>query len=255
MGMRKSRSATRNSPNERVVLEGRVQRLQRLAQASRARLTDLRDQDRQLQEQAQAYEQYWMELSLQVLPLEATGQTEERDYFPVKARQLATDWEVRQRKVKLEKHAVQRLRLLNKCEGYCRELRQILRRQEDLEAQAREMYELDHAKDQIMTLLKVGLANLGMWVRDHYFGENYRPCGWQRLLPFFKLGGWVTTTASEVQLEFCAFNNRALVRDLEEVCRKVNDGAVLLPDGRRLLVAVGKRLRTCLHAAPLANTG
>jgi hypothetical protein len=238
-----------------VVLEGRVQRLQRLAQASRARLTDLRDQDRQLQEQAQAYEQYWMELSLQVLPLEATGQTEERDYFPVKARQLATDWEVRQRKVKLEKHAVQRLRLLNKCEGYCRELRQILRRQEDLEAQAREMYELDHAKDQIMTLLKVGLANLGMWVRDHYFGENYRHCGWQRLLPFFKLGGWVTTTASEVQLEFCAFNNRALVRDLEEVCRKVNDGAVLLPDGRRLLVAVGKRLRTCLHAAPLANTG
>jgi len=88
-----------------------------------------------------------------------------------------------------------------------------------------------------------------------YFGESYQHCGWQRLLPFFKLGGWVTTTVSEVQLEMCAFNNRALLRDLEEVCRKVNDGAVLLPDGRRLVVAVGKRLRTCLHAAPLANTG
>lgn len=92
---------------------------------------------------------------------EATGQTEEREYFPLKARQAATEWEVRQRKARLEKHAVQSLRILNKCEGYCRELRQVLRRQEDLETQAREMYELDHSKDQIMTLLKVGLANLG----------------------------------------------------------------------------------------------
>ncbi len=89
----------------------------------------------------------------------------------------------------------------------------------------------------------------------HYFGESYQHCGSQRLLPFFKLGGWLTTTASEVQLELCAFNNRALLRDLEEVCRKVNDGAVILPDGRRLVVAVGKRLHTCLHAASLANTG
>jgi hypothetical protein len=238
-----------------LVAQGRVQRLEHLAQVSRARLTFLRDQDHQLQEQAHVYEQQWMELSLQVMQWEATGQTEERDYFPVKARQLATDWEVRQRQAKLEKNAVRRQGILTKCEGYCRELRQVLRRQEDLEAQAREMYELDQAKDQIMTLFKVGLANLGMWVRDQYFGESYQHCGWQRLLPFFKLGGWLTTTASEVQLEFCAFNNRALVRDLEEVCRKVNDGAVILPDGRRLVVAVGKRLRTCLDAAPLANTG
>src|SRR6266699_3880851 len=156
------------------------------------------------------------EFSLQVLPFEVTSQTEERDYFPLKARQLATGWEMRQRKAKLEKHAVRCLRILNKCEGYCQELRQALRRQEDLEVQAREMYELDHAKDQIMTLLKVGLANLGMWVRDHYFGENYRHCGWQRLWPFFQLGGWITTTTSEVQLDVRAFNNRALMRDLEE---------------------------------------
>jgi hypothetical protein len=205
-----------------LVAQGRQQRLQCLAQACRARLRDLREQDQELQEQVQAYEQRWSELSLQLMPFEATGQTEERDYFPLKARQAATEWEVRQRKTRLEKHAVQSLRLLNKCEGYCRALRQVLRRQEDLEAQAREMYELDHAKDQIMTLLRVGLANLGMWVRDEYFGESYQHCGWHRLLPFFKLGGWITATTNEVQLEVCAFNNRALVRDLEVVCRKVN---------------------------------
>ena len=237
------------------VLEGREQRLEHLAQASRARLTFLRDQDQQLQEQAHTYEQQWMELSLQVLTFEATGQTEERDYFPIKARQLATDWEMRQRKAKLEKNAVRRQRLLDKCEGYCRELRQVLRQQEDLEAHARDMYELDHAKDQLMTLFKVGLANLGMWIRDQYFSESYQHCGWQRLWPFFKLGGWITTTASEVQVEFCAFNNRALVRDLEEICRKVNISGAILPDGRQLVVAVGKRLRTQTLNGPLAQTG
>ena len=237
-----------------LVAQGRVQRLEHLAQVSRARLTFLRDQDHQLQEQIQVYEQQWMHLSLQVIALEATGQTEERDYFPVKARQLASDWEVRQRQAKLEKNALRRQGILTKCEGYCRELRQVLRRQEDLEAQARQMYELDHAKDQIMTLLKVGLANLGMWVRDRYFGDDYQYCGWQRLLPFFKLGGWITATTSEVQLEVCAFNNRSLVRDLEELCRKVNAGTVTLPDGRQLVVSVGERLR-CPRDGPLVQVG
>jgi len=237
------------------VAQGRQQRFERLAQACRGRLRDLREQDQELQEQVQSYEQPLRELSLQVMLFEATGQTEERDYFPLKARQLATEWEVRQRKVKLEKHAVQSLRLLTKCENYCRELRHVLRRQEDLEAQAREMYELDHTKDQIMTLLKLGLANLGMWVRDQYFGESYQHCGWQRLLPFFKLGGWVTTTTNELQLQLCAFNNRALVRDLEELCRKVNAARVALPDGRRLVVSVGERLHARSDAAPVALTG
>ena len=236
------------------VAQGRLQRLERLAQASRARLSDLLEQDHQLQAQLRGYEQQWSELSLQVMPFEATGQIEERDYFPVKARQLAIEWEVRQRQAKLEKHAVRRQAIFNKCESYCRELPQVLRRQEDLEAQAREMYELDHAKDQLMTLFKVGLANLGMWVRDHYFGESYQHCSWQRLLPFFKVGGWVTTTTSELQLEVCAFNNRALVRDLEEVCRKVKAAPLILPDGRRLVVSVGERLR-CPRDGPPAPTG
>ena len=108
---------------------------------------------------------------------------------------------------------MRRQRVLDKCEEYCREHRHVLRNQEDLQTQARDMYELDHAKDQLMTLFKVGLANLGMWVRDRYFGESYQHCGWQRLLPFFKLGGWITTTTGEVRLEVCVFNNRALVRD------------------------------------------
>jgi hypothetical protein len=238
-----------------VVLEGKGQRLEHLAQVSRARLAQLIEQEQQLKAQASVYEQRRVELLVQVVQFEAAGQTEERDYFPIKAQQLAADWEVRQRKTKLEKHAVRRQRVLDKCEEYSRELRHVLRNQEDLQTQARDMYELDHAKDQLMTLFKVGLANLGMWVRDQYFGESYQHCGWQRLLPFFKLGGWITTTTGEVRLEVCAFNNRALVRDLEEVCRKVNTSGATLPDGRRLVVAVGERLRAHSLDAPLAPTG
>ncbi len=237
-----------------VVAQGRMHRLQQLARICRARLAQLRVQDEQLEAHVLADEQRRSELLIQVAQFEAAGRTEERSSFPVKARQVAVDWEVRQDGIKLQKNALRRQRLVDKCERYCRELRQVLRYQEDEEAQARDMYELDHTKDQLMTLFKVGLANLGMWVRDQYFGESYHNCGWQRLLPFFKLGGWVTVTANEVQLELCAFNNRALVRDLEEVCHKVNEGSLTLPDGRRLVVAVGKRLHARLNG-PLAQTG
>jgi hypothetical protein len=103
--------------------QGSEPRLQRLAQSCRARLTDLGEQDQELQEQVHAYEQRWSELSLQLMLFEATGQSEEREYFPLKARQAATEWEVRQRKARLEKHAMQSLRILNKCEGYCRVLK------------------------------------------------------------------------------------------------------------------------------------
>ena len=253
-GYAKAQVVNSELAKRQLVTTGRHHRLQYLAQACRARLASLRQQDDQLEAQIQAYEQRRSELAMQVTHFEETGRREEREYFPVKARHVATEWEVRQHKAKLEKHAVRRQALLDKCEGYCRELRQVLRQHEDLEAQAREMYELDHAKDQIMTVVKLGLANLGMWVRDQYFGESYQHCGWQRLLPFFQLGGWITATKSEVQLELCAFNNRALVRDLEEVCRNVNTSGAILPDGRQLVVSVGERLRGP-RDGPLTRTG
>jgi hypothetical protein len=94
-----------------------------------------------------------------------------------------------------------------------------------------------------------------MWVVDHYFGESYQHCGWQRLLPFFKLGGSITATGDEVYLQICAFNNRELVRDLEEVCRNVNTRGATLPDGRRVVMAVGERLHAHQFSAPLARAG
>jgi hypothetical protein len=127
-----------------VVVQGRIHRLEQLAQASRTRLIGLQEKAKPLREQMRIYEQQSLELSLQVTAFEAVGQTEERAYFPLKARQLAADWQVRKLQAKLEKNAAQSQKILSKCEGYCQKLRHELRQHEDLQAQARQMYELDH---------------------------------------------------------------------------------------------------------------
>jgi hypothetical protein len=107
-----------------------------------------------------------------------------------------------------------------KCEKYCREQRELLRALEDLEQQEREMYELDNRKDQVMTVFKVALANLGMWVRDHYFPVEYAHATWQRLQVFFQLPGRIFWGGDQVEVELKRFNDRALNRDLEALCAK-----------------------------------
>jgi hypothetical protein len=97
-----------------------------------------------------------------------------------------------------------------KCEKYCREQRELLRAMEDLAQHEREMYELDNRKDQIMTVCKVALANVGMWVRDHYFPASYAHASWHRLQPFFQLPGRIFWETEKVEVELKRFNDRAL---------------------------------------------
>jgi hypothetical protein len=122
----------------------------------------------------------------------------------------------------------------DKCERYCRKQRELLRQLEDLAASEREMYELDHAKDQVMTVFKLALANLVMWARDHYFPDTYAQATWHRLEPFFRLPGCVVWGVDTVQVELRPFNDRGLTRDLVGLCEQVNTKAPHLPDGRSL---------------------
>src|SRR5204862_4175331 len=116
---------------------------------------------------------------------------------------------------------------------------------EDLAKEERSMYELDNRKDQIMTVCKVALANLGMWVRDHYFPAEYAHASWHRLQAFFQLPGRVQWGAECVTVELKPFNDRALNRDLQAVCTKVVQAQPHLPDGRRPLFRVqGARIPT-----------
>jgi hypothetical protein len=125
-----------------------------------------------------------------------------------------------------------------KCEKYCRGQRELLRAIEDLAQQEREMYELDNRKDQIMTVCKVALANLGQWVRDRYFPAEYAHASWHRLQPFFQLPGRIHWGTESVEVELKPFNDRTLNRDLRMLCAKVLQEQPRLPDGRRLLFKV-----------------
>jgi hypothetical protein len=89
-----------------------------------------------------------------------------------------------------------------------------------------------------MTVFKLALANLGMWVRERYFPTSYAKCGWSRLLLFFELGGWVSQGVTVVKVNLQPFNDRALNRDLAQVCELVNAGGLVLPDGRHLRLGI-----------------
>jgi len=85
-----------------------------------------------------------------------------------------------------------------------------------------------------MTVCKVALANLAMWVRDHYFPASYVHATWLRLVPFFRLPGTVISDTTTVRVELRPFHDRALNRDLTFLCDRVNEASPRLPDGRRL---------------------
>ena len=83
-------------------------------------------------------------------------------------------------------------------------------------------------------MLKLALANLGMWVRERWFPPSYGHATWVRLLPFFRLPGRVIWGNDCVEVELQAFNDQRLTRDLVGVCTRVNTAAPALADGRRL---------------------
>ncbi len=134
-----------------------------------------------------------------------------------------------------------------KWERYCREQCDLLRALEDLAAQERTMYELDNRKDQIMTVFKLALTNLVMWVRDQCFPPTYTHATWGRLLPFFQLSGVITSSQSAVRVQLRPFNDRQYNRDLLLLCQRVNEKHLHLPDGRLLLFSVKECTRPILH--------
>ena len=121
---------------------------------------------------------------------------------------------------------------------YCLEQCDLLRALKELAAKERAMYQLESGKDQVMTVLKLALANLGMWIRDQYFPATYAHATWHRLLPFFRLPGRVTQGKQAVWVELSPFNDRQLNRDLRVVCERVTAAQPRLPDGRRLCLTI-----------------
>ena len=87
-----------------------------------------------------------------------------------------------------------------------------------------------------MTICKVALANLVMWIRDRFFPSTYAHATWQRLHPFFRLPGRVQWGRQVIRVEVRSFNNRHLNRNLVAVSPRENELQPRLPDGRLLIL-------------------
>lgn len=208
--------------------EGARQRAERASRLYQQRWAALRPQSRTLYEGLSQYEQ----------GLERQGLAGEQFSQVRKAAQAR----VQEKLAKLQERLAHALYTSQqehkKCERYAQEHRAVLRALEDLAANERAMYELDHAKDQVMTALKLALANVAMWTRDTYFPASYAQATWRRLAPFFRLPGWVVWGRETVEVTLRPFNDRCLTRDLAGLCQRVEAAHPRLPDGRWLVVRV-----------------
>ena len=118
-------------------------------------------------------DELYRELGLYQTTLELQGVADHVLRREIKERKPVIDAELEQIRVKEWRAYEQCNQEFRKQERYCKEQREVLRALEDLEAKERTMFELDHRKDQVMTVCKVALANLAMWVRDRYFPASY----------------------------------------------------------------------------------
>jgi len=126
----------------------------------------------------------------------------------------------------------------------------LLRDLDALDQQERTLFELDNTKHQIMSVLKLMLVNLLMWVRDRLFPADYAQATPKALLPFFHLPGRVLTFDDRVLVTLRPFNDRALNRDLAEFCQRVNDAHLCLPTGKVLIFRVAESARPISNNPP-----
>jgi hypothetical protein len=234
---------------KREVLQRRLENMQRWADGARKRMDNAsklyRKRCQQTKERADAL---YRILNDHQMELERQGVEHWLLRKTIKEEKARADAEIEEYQQRQWKAYHTSNKEFTKCEKYCRGQRELLRALEDLAQQEREMYELDNHKDQVMTVFKVALANLGMWVRDQYFPASYAHASWQRLQAFFELPGRIFWERERVEVELKPFNDRALNRDLETLCAKVSQEQPCLPDGRRLLFRVQGRAILFLDA-------
>jgi hypothetical protein len=224
---------------KREALQKRLENVQRWTDGARKRMHNAsklhRKRSQQTKERADAL---YRDLNHHQREMERQGVEYWLLKKTIKEERAAADAEIEEYRQRQWKAYHTSNKEFDKCEKYCREQRELLRALEELDQQEREMYELDNRKDQVMTIFKAALANLGMWVRDRYFPAQYAHAGWQCLQVFFQLPGRIFWGRDRVEVELKRFNDRALNRDLELLCAKVAQEQPCLPDGRRLLFRV-----------------
>ena len=193
----------------RAALERRLRNAQRWAAGARLRTQQAHRRDARLWPRAKARaDELYRELNRRIWALEAQGLPEYQVRAAAKALKTTADAEIDTLWAGVQRARDTNTRDERKLEQYCREQRELLRAVDELTASERTMYELDDAKDQVMTVCKTALANLVMWTRDRYFPASYAQATWARLAPFFRLPGRVVGGPDTVHVELRPFNDR-----------------------------------------------
>jgi hypothetical protein len=239
----------------RAVLTRKLAKVQRQAQAARERQERAAARCRKLEKQLKAqHAEASRALTEHMQAWEQQGvweflQREKREAFQQAAAAKLAPLQQRKRQAEDTIAAA-----FTTCERACQHERDLLRQLEDLAASERTMYELDHAKDQTMTVLKLALTNLVMWTRDRYFPATYAQATWRRLAPFFRLPGQIVWGRDTVQVQVRPFNDRRLTHDLMVLCQRVEAAQPRLPDGRRVVlrIAGGCCLTLAAHSGQVA---
>lgn len=233
----------------RAALEQRLSNVQRWAVGAREREHKAGVRYHRLWQQTKDYaEELYRGLNTRMGALDEQGLSPWEVKRHIRADKAAIDAELEQRWRRVAAVYDQSSKEAAKHQTYCRQQREFLRALEDLAASERTMYELDNAKDQVMSVCKVALANLAMWVRDQYFPAAYARATWARLAPFFRLPGRIVWAQDAVYVDLQPFNDRSLTRDLAVLCERVRAAAPHLPDGRRLVFSVATATRPLLDA-------
>ena len=246
-GYAKTAVVNSEQTKRRVLLEQRRDRVQRWTASARKRSAQAsRRADRRYAERKQQGTERYRILNQQQWDLEEQGCPAWEIRKTIRAQKAIIDTELDHLNQQLWRAERERDTEDAKIKRYCQEQRQIGRALEDLIAQERPMYALDDRKDQVMTVFKVAIANLGMAVRDQYFPPHYRQATWRRLHAFFALKGQITADATTLRVTLRPFNDCQLNRDLADLCAQVAQHAPNLPDGRRLVFLIAPPSRPCL---------
>jgi hypothetical protein len=224
---------------KRAALEKRLSNVKQWAVSARDRCRRVSLLYHRRWKQTKTYgEHLYRKLNEQQDQLAAQGVDDSQRRAQIKAQKATIDADLEERWQRVGRTYAKSCKESEKCERYAQQHCDLLRALEDLAANQKTMYELDNRKDQVMTVLKLALTNLGMWARDHYFPASYAHATWARLAPFFQLPGRVVSTEHWVSVELRPFNDRHLNQDLVCLCEQVNKLSPQLPDGRRLLLSM-----------------
>jgi hypothetical protein len=225
-------------------LEARLERLERYIPACQMRLQRAQ---RQYNKHSENYQAEWkvtqQALQEAIQQRDAQGDAAWVIYRWAQAEEIRIQKQLESHRARMEAAAEKIEAEQDKKRCYCEEQQQKKRllAETTLAMANHPMYELDDRKDQLLSALRLCLANVLQWLRDTVFPESYANATYKTLAPFVLMGGFVIEHPDHIELFLDGFWQSAKQRDLAEVVARCNAQSFTAPDGRLLRFGICSR--------------